>query len=147
MGWCCLQLAHEAFKVAQSQDPEYVGSWIGQALIAEVVGDEEAMDLFRHTTELGVHVRGRMLYGGVKNTLIAHTDVVVTMSHRSLLKERMLSGGVKNTLITHTDVIVTMSHRSLLKEHMLFGGVRNTLITHTEVVVTVSHRSLLKEQM
>ena len=27
-----------------------------QALIAETVGDEDAMDLFRHTTELSTHV-------------------------------------------------------------------------------------------
>ena len=60
-----------------------------------------------------------VLCGGVKNILITHTEVVVTVSHRSLLKEQMLSGGVKNTLITHTDVVVTMSHRSLLKEQML----------------------------
>ena len=52
----CPQLAHEAFKVAQSQDPEYVGCWVGQALVAETVGHEEAMDLFRHTTALGIHV-------------------------------------------------------------------------------------------
>ena len=57
MGCYLFQLAHEAFKVAQSQEPEYMASWIGQALIAEVVGHEEAMDLFRHTTELGIHVR------------------------------------------------------------------------------------------
>lgn len=28
-----------------------------KALIAETVGDEDAMDLFRHTTELATHVR------------------------------------------------------------------------------------------
>ena len=50
------QQAHEAFKVAQSLDPAYVASWIGQALIAETVGHSDAMDLFRHTTELGFHV-------------------------------------------------------------------------------------------
>ena len=42
--------------MAQSLDPAYVASWIGQALIAETVGHSEAMDLFRHTTELGFHV-------------------------------------------------------------------------------------------
>jgi len=56
----CLQLAHEALKVAQSLEPSYVSSWIGQAIIAELVGHEDAMDLFRHTTELSVHVS---LYG------------------------------------------------------------------------------------
>ena len=52
-----LQLAHEAFKVSQALDPGYVASWVGQALIAEMVGHKDAMDLFRHATELGNHVR------------------------------------------------------------------------------------------
>ncbi|XP_076443971.1 tetratricopeptide repeat protein 37-like [Babylonia areolata] len=58
-----IQLAHEAFKVAQSQDPEYLGSWVGQALVAEVVGHEEAMDLFRHTTQLGIQSESCSGYG------------------------------------------------------------------------------------
>lgn len=58
-----IQLAHEAFKVAQSQDPDYVAGWVGQALIAELVGHEEAMDLFRHTTELGIHLESCTGYG------------------------------------------------------------------------------------
>lgn len=47
-----VKLAHEAFKVAQSLEPSYASSWIGQAFIAESLGDHDAMDLFRHTTEL-----------------------------------------------------------------------------------------------
>ncbi|KAL8583667.1 hypothetical protein ACOMHN_037390 [Nucella lapillus] len=58
-----IQLAHEAFKVAQSQDPEYLCSWVGQALVAETVGHEEAMDLFRHTTQLGIHMESGIGYG------------------------------------------------------------------------------------
>ncbi len=54
--FCSFQLAHESFKMAQSMDPAYVASWIGQALIAEAVGHDDAMDLFRHTTDLGFHV-------------------------------------------------------------------------------------------
>ncbi|XP_061842584.1 tetratricopeptide repeat protein 37 [Nerophis lumbriciformis] len=53
-----IELAHEAFKVAQSLEPLYVNCWIGQALIAEKVGSFEAMDLFRHTTELRTHTEG-----------------------------------------------------------------------------------------
>ncbi|GFR81884.1 tetratricopeptide repeat protein 37, partial [Elysia marginata] len=34
-----------------------------KALIAEMVGHEEAMDLFRHTTELGFHVESAVSYG------------------------------------------------------------------------------------
>ncbi|CAG00393.1 unnamed protein product [Tetraodon nigroviridis] len=51
-------LAHKAFKVAQSLEPLYVNCWIGQALIAEKVGSYDAMDLFRHTTELSIHMEG-----------------------------------------------------------------------------------------
>lgn len=50
-------LAHECFKKAQSVDPEFVNAWIGQALVAEKFAPQEAMDLFRHTTELANHVR------------------------------------------------------------------------------------------
>ncbi|XP_041042380.1 tetratricopeptide repeat protein 37 isoform X3 [Carcharodon carcharias] len=55
-------LAHEAFKVAQSLEPSYVMCWIGQALIAEAIGSYETMDLFRHTTELGVNTEGAKGY-------------------------------------------------------------------------------------
>ncbi|CAB1319387.1 unnamed protein product [Coregonus sp. 'balchen'] len=51
-------LSHEAFKIAQSLEPLYVGCWIGQALIAEMVGSYDTMDLFRHTTELSTHTEG-----------------------------------------------------------------------------------------
>ena len=48
------QLANQAFKEAQNQEPSYINCWVGQALLAEIEGvDEEAMDLFRHTTILG----------------------------------------------------------------------------------------------
>lgn len=53
-----IELAHEAFKIAQSLEPLYVNCWIGQAMIAEKVGSYDTMDLFRHTTELSTHVEG-----------------------------------------------------------------------------------------
>ncbi|RVE68406.1 hypothetical protein OJAV_G00090930 [Oryzias javanicus] len=53
-----IELAHEAFKIAQSLEPLYVNCWIGQALIAEGVGSYDTMDLFRHTTELSTHTEG-----------------------------------------------------------------------------------------
>eukprot|EP00118_Oscarella_pearsei_P013030 m.100186 g.100186 ORF g.100186 m.100186 type:complete len:1137 (+) comp37085_c0_seq8:16-3426(+) len=56
------ELAHEPFKKAQASDPDYVPAWIGQALIAEGIGNEDAMDLFRHTTELGVHTESQIGY-------------------------------------------------------------------------------------
>ncbi|XP_045562596.1 tetratricopeptide repeat protein 37 [Salmo salar] len=53
-----VELSHEAFKIAQSLEPLYVNCWIGQALIAEMVGSYDTMDLFRHTTELSTHTEG-----------------------------------------------------------------------------------------
>ncbi|XP_033828592.1 tetratricopeptide repeat protein 37 [Periophthalmus magnuspinnatus] len=53
-----IELAHEAFKIAQSLEPLYVYCWIGQAMIAEKVGSYDTMDLFRHTTELSTHMEG-----------------------------------------------------------------------------------------
>ncbi|KAJ8029553.1 Tetratricopeptide repeat protein 37 [Holothuria leucospilota] len=54
--------AHKAFRVAQSLEPSYVQCWVGQAMIAERIGSEEAMDLFRHTLELTTHVEGSIGY-------------------------------------------------------------------------------------
>ncbi|XP_033634939.1 tetratricopeptide repeat protein 37-like [Asterias rubens] len=56
------ELAHQAFKIAQSLEPSYVQCWIGQALVAETIVREEAMDLFRHTTELATHSEGAVGY-------------------------------------------------------------------------------------
>lgn len=49
-------LAHKAFSAAQSADPKYVECWVGQAMVAQIIGDNEAMDLFRHATDLGHNV-------------------------------------------------------------------------------------------
>lgn len=57
-----IQLAHEAFKVAQRSEPSYIESWIGQALVAESMNHEDAMDLFRHTTQLGIHMESCIGY-------------------------------------------------------------------------------------
>ncbi|XP_038077285.1 tetratricopeptide repeat protein 37-like, partial [Patiria miniata] len=57
-----VELAHQAFKISQSLEPSYVNCWIGQALVAESKAPEEAMDLFRHTTELATHSEGAISY-------------------------------------------------------------------------------------
>ena len=54
--------AHEAFKRAQACDPSVVEAWVGQAIIAECVANEEAMDLFRHATTLSFHGEGSVAY-------------------------------------------------------------------------------------
>ncbi|KAG5677413.1 hypothetical protein PVAND_007171 [Polypedilum vanderplanki] len=51
-----IKLANKAFSRAQQSDTSFLNAWIGQALIAELIGDkDEAMDLFRHCTQLGFH--------------------------------------------------------------------------------------------
>lgn len=39
-----------------------MNSWIGQALIAENVSQKDAIDLFRHSTELGYHHQSSIGY-------------------------------------------------------------------------------------
>ncbi|KAJ1676000.1 Superkiller protein 3 [Spiromyces aspiralis] len=45
-------LANKAFSRAQTLDPEYVPSWLGQAMLAERLGDSEALSLYQHCVEL-----------------------------------------------------------------------------------------------
>ena len=56
-------LANKAFKEAQNQNPSFVNCWVGQALLAEQEGyEEEAMDLFRHTTFLANELESSIGY-------------------------------------------------------------------------------------
>ncbi|XP_017839970.1 tetratricopeptide repeat protein 37 [Drosophila busckii] len=51
-----IRLANEAFKRAQQSSPIYANAWIGQALVAETIGEqEEAFDLFRHCQQFDYH--------------------------------------------------------------------------------------------
>ncbi|CAH0720932.1 unnamed protein product, partial [Brenthis ino] len=56
------KLANYCFWRGQSTLPSYPQSWIGQALIAEVIREEEAMDLFRHASRLGYHSESALGY-------------------------------------------------------------------------------------
>ncbi|CAH1156223.1 unnamed protein product [Phaedon cochleariae] len=57
-----LKLANKAFAQGQRADPNYVNSWIGQAMIAESMDRDEAMDLFRHSVQLGQNQQGSIGY-------------------------------------------------------------------------------------
>lgn len=49
-----IKLANKAFGRSQQADTGYINAWTGQAYIAERIGeDDEAMDLFKHSTSLG----------------------------------------------------------------------------------------------
>lgn len=56
------KLANYCYWRGQSALPSYPHSWIGQGLIAEVIREEEAMDLFRHATRLGYHRESILAY-------------------------------------------------------------------------------------
>ncbi|RPA79124.1 hypothetical protein BJ508DRAFT_143997 [Ascobolus immersus RN42] len=48
-----LDLAHEAFKRAQSADPEYAHAWVGQGIVSLLNGlTGEALDLFEHAYQI-----------------------------------------------------------------------------------------------
>ncbi|XP_063309755.1 superkiller complex protein 3 [Pelobates fuscus] len=95
-----IELSHEAFKVAQSLEPNYVRCWIGQALVAETVGSYETMDLFRHTTEICMHAEGAKGYAhwvctilqdkSKRNTDLYRVGIVqmnaITAAHLALTK-------------------------------------------------------------
>ena len=56
--------ANEAFRQAQAIAPDSVRCWLGQAMLAETITqDVEAMDLFRHATQLDNHVEGSIGFG------------------------------------------------------------------------------------
>ena len=56
--------ANEAFRQGQAIAPENVACWLGQAMLAEnITQDVEAMDLFRHATQLGNHIEGSIGFG------------------------------------------------------------------------------------
>ncbi|XP_055540464.1 tetratricopeptide repeat protein 37 isoform X2 [Wyeomyia smithii] len=56
-------LANKAFGQAQQIDTGYMNAWIGQAIIAEQMGQvDEAIDLFRHCTQLGYHPESSLGY-------------------------------------------------------------------------------------
>ncbi|XP_011178747.2 tetratricopeptide repeat protein 37 [Zeugodacus cucurbitae] len=58
-----IKLANQAFQRAQQSSPIYGNAWIGQAMIAEAIGEEEeALDLFRHCQQFEYHPESSLGY-------------------------------------------------------------------------------------
>ncbi|XP_076296367.1 superkiller complex protein 3 [Lasioglossum baleicum] len=70
-----LYKANEAYSQAQRADPAYINSWIGQAIIAEMMARKEAIDLFRHSTQLGYHNEAALGYAHWVLTVLLTTDI------------------------------------------------------------------------
>ncbi|XP_053375489.1 tetratricopeptide repeat protein 37-like [Mercenaria mercenaria] len=102
-----VKLAHEAFKIAQSLEPSYVSCWIGQATIAEVVGHEDAMDLFRHTTELGNHIEGALGYGHWVCTMLQNIDKRDTYMYTYAIEQMGAVPAASDALARYTDRVKT----------------------------------------
>ncbi|XP_012943920.1 tetratricopeptide repeat protein 37 isoform X2 [Aplysia californica] len=119
-----IKLAHDAFKSAQSVDPTYVACWVGQALIAEVVGHEEAMDLFRHTTELGVHLESALGYGQWVVTTLGDQEKRSSELFHYCIQQMAAVPAACDALIRYTSRIKTDSVAynmlGLLLEHQKF---------------------------
>ncbi|XP_034950354.1 tetratricopeptide repeat protein 37 [Chelonus insularis] len=107
--------ANEAFSRAQRFDPDYQNSWIGQALIAESVQNKEAMDLFRHATQLGYHPQAAVGY--------AHW-VLTTVLDREAKKDPLYNYVIENmhAIPVATDAMTWFTER---EPHVIFG--RNAL--------------------
>lgn len=59
-----IKLANQAYAKAQRADPSHFAAWTGQALIAAYLGHhDEAMDLFRHSSQLGYGDISAINYG------------------------------------------------------------------------------------
>lgn len=87
MAWCNLgalyhllediPLANKCYSQAQRSDPLYANSWIGQAIIAETMGHDDAMDLFRHSNQLNYHSESALNYASwVCRTILESTKNV-----------------------------------------------------------------------
>ncbi|XP_073812213.1 tetratricopeptide repeat protein 37 [Musca autumnalis] len=58
-----IRMANQAFQRAQQSSPVYPNAWIGQAMIAEYIHEEEeAVDLFRHCQQFEYHPESSLGY-------------------------------------------------------------------------------------
>ncbi|XP_021379584.1 tetratricopeptide repeat protein 37-like [Mizuhopecten yessoensis] len=99
-----IELAHDAFKNAQSLEPSYVACWIGQALIAETVGHEDAMDLFRHTTGMANHVEGATGYASWVCTMMKDKNKHNTELFRYSIKQMAAIPAASDALAKYIDL-------------------------------------------
>ncbi|XP_072439260.1 superkiller complex protein 3 isoform X1 [Chiloscyllium punctatum] len=137
-----IELAHEAFKVAQSLEPSYVICWIGQALIAEAVGSYETMDLFRHTTELGVNTEGAKGYAHwvcstlqdksnrnselYKYNIVQMNAISAAQVVMSKYTERIQSDATAFTMLGYLNEYLNLKEQAEVAYHRAFLLLQNT---------------------
>ncbi|ESP01284.1 hypothetical protein LOTGIDRAFT_230642 [Lottia gigantea] len=131
-----VQLSHEAFKIAQSLDPNYVACWIGQAMIAETVGHEDTMDLYRHTTELSYHPEGSIGYAHWVCTVLQDTKKHHTDLYQYCIKQMAAIPSAADTLTRYLerekdDITALNMYGLLLEQQKLY---RSSLTALTRCV-------------
>ncbi|OAD55841.1 Tetratricopeptide repeat protein 37 [Eufriesea mexicana] len=82
-----LYKANAAYSRAQTADPAYINCWTGQSLIAEMMGKGEAMDLFRHATQLGYHSQAAIGYTHYLLKTILNSSAIYDSSVSHVMKK------------------------------------------------------------
>ncbi|XP_034193237.1 superkiller complex protein 3 [Osmia lignaria lignaria] len=94
-----LYKGNEAYSQAQRLDPAYINSWVGQAIIAEKLSRKEAIDLFRHCTQLGYHDQAAVGYTHSVLTMILNPDIEKNHFHTYII-EKMHAVFVATDVVT-----------------------------------------------
>ncbi|XP_046833328.1 tetratricopeptide repeat protein 37 [Vespa crabro] len=92
--------ANEAFCRAQRADPTNMNSWVGQAIIAEKIKYREAVDLFRHSAQLGYHNEACLGYSHGVLTLLLDVDTNKSDPLYTYTIENMHAVSVATDLLT-----------------------------------------------
>nr|XP_022913012.1 tetratricopeptide repeat protein 37 [Onthophagus taurus] len=131
-----IKLANDAFSQAQRCDPNYINSWIGQALIAEFLGHEDCMDLFRHSTQLGCHEQSEIGYGyWVCKTLLGEQTKEAQYAIRNMHAVPVACDSLTWYTELHPDDPCGWNMLGLLRERMGFKTTALKCFKHSLVLI------------
>lgn len=78
-----IKMANQAFQRAQQSSPIYPNAWIGQAMIAEFIAEEEeAVDLFRHCQQFEYHPESSLGYAHWVCNILSNADKYNSRNYR-----------------------------------------------------------------
>ncbi|KAI8902630.1 hypothetical protein BC833DRAFT_572726 [Globomyces pollinis-pini] len=80
-----LDLAKQCFQKCQFNDPDVALGWLGQAFIAELVGAEDAFELFEHAYELGKVTNFEILYQFARHCFLSPQKYISSVTVGSFL--------------------------------------------------------------
>ncbi|KAJ2999956.1 Superkiller protein 3 [Globomyces sp. JEL0801] len=80
-----LDLAKQCFQKCQFNDPDVALGWLGQAFIAELVGAEDAFELFEHAYELGRVTNFEILYQFARHCFLSPQKYISSVTVGSFL--------------------------------------------------------------